>query len=274
MPYIEELFGLHGRVAVVTGGTGVLGGALCKALARAGAKVAILGRKRDVAEKLAAQIKSDGGSAMAVVADVLNISELRSARQQIEKQLGAVHILINGAGGNIPVAVVPPDKTFFGMDVQEFKNVFDLNLTGTVITTQVFAEGMAAAKKGVIVNISSVTATRALTRVAGYGAAKAAVNNFTQWLAVELAKKHGEGIRVNAIAPGFYLTAQNKDLLTNPDGSLTERGQLILKATPFGRFGNPEELCGTLLWLCSDASSFVTGVVVHVDGGYNAYGGI
>ncbi len=274
MSYLQELFGLQGKVAVVTGGTGVLGGTMCSALSMAGASVVIMGRRKEAAEQLAGEIKRSGGTALGMVADVLNEEQLQEAKKTIVDRLGSIDILVNGAGGNIPGAAIPPDKTFMDLKTENFKNVFDLNLTGTVLASRIFAEVMVASKKGVIVNISSVTSIRPLTRVPGYSAAKAAVNSFTQWLAVEMAKKYGEGIRVNAIAPGFFLAHQNKRLLTNADGSLTERGQLIIRATPFGRFGNPDELCGTLLWLCSDASRFVSGVVVPVDGAYNAYGGI
>lgn len=274
MSYVNDLFSLQGKVAVVTGGTGVLGSSMCRALAKAGASVAILGRRKDAAELHAGEINRIGGKAIGISADVLNEQQLKQARNLIEEKLGRADILVNGAGGNIPGATIPPDKTFFDLKMNDFKEVFDLNLAGTVLPSQIFAEHMVGSKKGVIINISSVTSLRPLTRVVGYAAAKAAVNNFTQWLSVEMVRKFGEGIRVNAIAPGFFLTAQNKDLLTNADGSLTERGHDIIRATPYGRFGQPDELSGTLIWLCSDASKFVSGIVVTVDGGYSAYGGI
>jgi NAD(P)-dependent dehydrogenase (short-subunit alcohol dehydrogenase family) len=182
--------------------------------------------------------------------------------------------LVNGAGGNMPGAVIPPDKTFLDLNIDDFRKVVDLNLTGTVMPSQIFGEVIMKKKEGVIINISSMTAILPLTRVMGYSAAKASVSNFTQWMAVEMAKKFGEGIRVNAIAPGFFLTEQNRTLLTQPDGSLTERGNLIIKGTPFGRFGEAEELCGTLIWLCSDASRFVSGIVVPVDGAFSAFAGV
>lgn len=181
---------------------------------------------------------------------------------------------MNGAGGNIAGAVIPPDKTFLDLKMDDFAKVVDLNLNGTVLPAQVFGEVMIRNRKGIIVNISSMSAMVPLTRVAGYSAAKAAVSNFTQWLAVEMAKKFGEGIRVNAIAPGFFLTEQNRTLLTNADGSLTDRGKSIIQGTPFARFGHPEELSGALLWLCSDASKFVSGIVVPVDGAYSAFSGV
>jgi NAD(P)-dependent dehydrogenase (short-subunit alcohol dehydrogenase family) len=274
MSFVNELFKLDGKVAVVTGGTGVLGSAMCIALAKAGASVVILGRRKDAADALAEKIKQSGGQAMGVSADVLNEAQLVTARQAILEKFGTIDILVNGAGGNMPGAVIPPDKTFMDLNMHEFQKVVDLNLTGTVWPSQIFGEVIIKKKQGVIINISSMTALLPLTRVVGYGAAKAAVSNFTLWLAVEMAKKYGEGIRVNAIAPGFFITEQNRNLLTTPDGGLTERGKSIIQGTPFGRFGEPEELCGTLIWLCSDASKFVSGIVVPVDGAFSAYAGV
>jgi NAD(P)-dependent dehydrogenase (short-subunit alcohol dehydrogenase family) len=272
--YLENLFTLKSKVAIVTGGTGVLGNAMCKALANAGATVVILGRRKEAADQLAQEIVEGGGNAIGISADVLNEEQLILARENILKKFGKIDILINGAGGNMPGAVVMPDKTIFDLNISDFRSVVDLNLTGSLLPTQIFGEPLAESKQGVIINISSMTAIRPLTRVVGYGAAKAAISNFTQWLAVEMAKKFGAGIRVNAIAPGFFLTEQNRNLLTNKDGSLTERGNSIIKATPFGRFGEPDELSGTLLWLCSDASKFVSGIVVPVDGAFSAFGGV
>ncbi|MBN8575449.1 MAG: SDR family oxidoreductase [Cytophagales bacterium] len=274
MQYLETLFSLKNKTALVTGGTGVLGRALCSSLARAGASVVIVGRRKEAAEQLALEIVNSGGRAIGISADVLDKEQLVAANKRVLQEFGSLDILVNGAGGNLPGAIITPDKTIFDLDMEDFKRVVDLNLTGSVLPTQVFGQTMAANKQGVIINISSMTALRPLTRVLGYGAAKAAISNFTQWLAVEMAKKFGEGIRVNAIAPGFFLTEQNRNLLTKPDGSLTERGELIVQQTPYGRFGAPEELCGTLLWLCSDASKFVSGIVVPVDGGFSAFGGI
>jgi NAD(P)-dependent dehydrogenase (short-subunit alcohol dehydrogenase family) len=274
MSYIEELFGLKGKVAVVTGGTGVLGSEMCLALARAGADVVVLGRRKDAADAVVEKIRSLGVKGLAISADVLKENELKDARKKIVDTFGSIDILINGAGGNIAGAVVPPDKTFLDMNVEDFKKVVDLNLHGTVLPSQVFGEVMIKNKRGVIVNISSMSAIVPLTRVAGYSAAKASVSNFTQWLAVEMAKKFGEGIRVNAIAPGFFITEQNRNLLTLPDGGLTERGKSIIQGTPFARFGEAEELSGALLWLCSDASKFVSGIVVPVDGAYSAFSGV
>ena len=274
MVAVAELFSLEGKVAIVTGGTGVLGSAMSKSMAKAGAKVAVLGRRLDVAQSLAMEINKDGGEAIGVSADVLNSQQLQDAKKRIIQKFGTIDILVNGAGGNMSGATIPPDKTFLDLKIDEFQKVVDLNLTGTVLPSQIFGEVMIASKAGVIINISSMTAIRPLTRVVGYSAAKASVSSFTQWLAVELAKKFGEGIRVNAIAPGFFLTEQNRALLTNADGSLTDRGNSIIRGTPFGRFGEPDELSGTLIWLCSDAAKFVSGIVVPVDGGFSAFAGV
>ena len=274
MSYLRSLFSLEGKVAIVTGGTGVLGSVMCKALANAGAKVALIGRRKEVADALAQEIKKSGGDAIGISADVLQQKQLLEARKIILDQFGAIDILVNGAGGNIPGATIGPDKTFLDLKIEDFQKVVDLNLTGTVLPSQVFGETMIGMKKGVIINISSMSAILPLTRVVGYSAAKASVSNFTQWLAVEMVKKFGEGIRVNAIAPGFFLTEQNRTLLTNPDGSLTARGESIIHSTPYGRFGEADELSGTLIWLCSDASKFVSGIVVPVDGGFSAFAGV
>ena len=273
-PNNSNLFSLINKTVAITGGTGVLGQAMVKGLAAAGASVAILGRRKEVAEALAKEVRSSGGQAISVKADVLDREALTKARESILQEFGDIQILVNAAGGNMPGAVVPPDKTFFDLNLDDFQKVVDLNLMGTVLPTQVFSEDMAKRKKGVIINIASMAAFRPLTRVVGYSAAKAAVENFTQWLAIEMAKKFGEGIRVNAISPGFFLTEQNRSLLTNPDGSYTARGQAAINQTPFARFGKPEELVGTLVWLCSDASAFVTGVNVPVDGGFNVFSGV
>ena len=274
MSYIEDLFGLKNKVAIVTGGTGVLGSEMCLSLSKAGASVVVLGRRKDAAEALTDQITRSGGKALAISADVLKEDELLRAKKSILEQFGKIDILINGAGGNMPGAVVPPDKTFLDLKIEDFRKVVDLNLFGSIIPSQVFGESMIQQKQGVIVNISSMSAMVPLTRVAGYSAAKAAISNFTQWLSVEMAKKFGNGIRVNAIAPGFFLTEQNRNLLTNADGSLTDRGKSIIQGTPFARFGTADELSGALLWLCSDASKFVSGIVVPVDGGYSAFSGV
>lgn len=271
---MNNQFSLEGRVAVITGGTGVLGQSMTKGLAAAGASVAILGRRVEAGEELAREIEAAGGRAMAVKADVLDRVQLENAKQEVLAKWGSIDILVNAAGGNLPGAVVPPDKTFFDMKMDDFEKVVDLNLMGSVLPTQIFSEVMAKNRKGVIINIASMAALKPITRVAGYSAAKAAIANFTAWLAVEMARKFGEGIRVNAISPGYFLTEQNRTLITNPDGSYTARGQAAINQTPYARMGRPEELVGTLIWLCSDASAFVTGVNVPVDGGFSAFCGV
>ncbi|MBK5279932.1 MAG: SDR family oxidoreductase [Bacteroidia bacterium] len=274
MSNLVNLYSLKGKIAVVTGGTGVLGGVMCKALAMAGAKVAILGRRKEAADTLASEIIKSGGEAIGISADVLQKQQLLEARETILNQFGSIDILVNAAGGNMPGATIPPDKSFLNLKIDDFQKVVDLNLTGTVLPSQIFGEPIIKKKAGVIINISSMSAFRPITRVVGYSAAKAAISNFTMWLAVEMAKKYGEGIRVNSIAPGFFLTEQNRTLLTNSDGSLTARGESIIHSTPFNRFGEADELSGTLIWLCSDASKFVTGIVVPVDGGFSAFAGV
>ena len=275
-------FSLEGKVAVVTGATGVLGGAMARGLAAAGAKVAILGRRVAKAHEVADAIEAAGNKAMPLPADVLNEDSLRAARQTLLDNWGGVDILINAAGGNLPDATVFGDITFFNVPRIALEGVVGLNFTGTVLPIQIFGEPMAKQGKGSIINISSMAAQKVLTRVMGYSAAKAAVDNLTRWLAVDLAEKHGAGLRVNAIAPGFFIGEQNRALLIKEDPahgaqdslSLTERGQQIVDHTPMGRFGEPDELVGAATWLASDASSFVTGIVVPIDGGFSAASGI
>jgi NAD(P)-dependent dehydrogenase (short-subunit alcohol dehydrogenase family) len=272
--FSSNLFSVEDKVAIVTGGTGVLGGAMARGMAQAGAKVGILGRRKEQAEAVVGDIKAAGGEAIALPGDVLQKDQLQAVRDTVIAQWGRIDILINAAGGNTPDAVVPPDKTVFDMPLEALRFVLDLNLVGTLLPSQVFGEVMAEQKAGCIVNISSMAAQRPLTRVVAYAAAKAAVDNFTQWLAVELMRKYGPGLRVNAIAPGFFIGEQNRRLLLNEDNTLTARGQTIIDHTPAGRFGEPDELIGTLIWLCSPAAKFVNGVVVPVDGGFNAFGGV
>jgi NAD(P)-dependent dehydrogenase (short-subunit alcohol dehydrogenase family) len=271
---MNKLFDLTGKTALITGGTGVLGGAMAKGLAEAGANTVIVGRKKESGDEVVKYIKSLGSRSMFVQADVLDAGELLAAKEKVLAEFGTIDILINAAGGNLPGAVIMPEQNFFDLKMDEFQKVVDLNLKGTVLPTKIFCEEMARKKSGVIINIASMASFRPITRVVGYSASKAAVDNFTQWLAVEMAKKFGEGIRVNAIAPGFFITEQNRNLLTNPDGTYTLRGESAIRQTPFGRFGLPDELIGTLIWLCSDASKFVTGVTVPVDGGFNVFCGV
>ena len=265
------LFNIKDHVVVITGGTGVLGRAIAKYLAAEGAKVVILGRKAAVGEAIVADIVAAGGEACFMETDVMSQEKLQENCDAILAKYGRVDALLNAAGGNMPGATIAPDKTFFDLDPAQFQTVLNLNLTGTVIPTQVFLKPMVKQGKGAIVNFSSMAAFRPMTRVCGYAAAKAGISNFTAYMATECAKKFGEGIRVNAIAPGFFITEQNRSLLTNPDGSYTQRGQDVIRQTPFGRMGDPEELCGTIHYLISDASRFVTGTVAVVDGGFNAF---
>ncbi len=268
---MRNLFDIKDRVIVITGGTGVLGSCMVEYLAEQGAKVVVLARNKETGDKLVNGILAKGQEAMFLKSDVNDKAVLEQNAADIMKKYGRVDVLVNGAGGNMPGATIGPDKTIFDLDISAFKTVVDLNLFGTVIPTMVFAKIMAEQKQGNIINISSESALRPLTRVVGYGAAKAAVTNFTKYLSIELATKYGEGLRVNAFAPGFFISEQNRALLTNPDGSLTARGNTIIAHTPFGRFGEPEELLGTLHWLASDASKFVTGTLTVIDGGFDAF---
>lgn len=270
----EDLFDCTGDVAVVTGGTGVLGGAMARGLADVGAWVAILGRREEKAQKVAQEIEEHGGKAMAAPADVLDREELEGARKRVLDRWGRIDALVHAAGGNVSGATVGPEEEWFDADWEPLDDVVRLNLQGSFYASQVFGEPMAEQGSGSIVHISSMAAQKPLTRVVGYSAAKAGVDNFTEWLSVELAHKYGEGLRVNAIAPGFFIGEQNRDLLLDEDGTLTHRGRTIIDHTPMDRFGEPEDLVGTVVWLCSDASRFVTGAVVPVDGGFSAFGGI
>ena len=277
---------LKGKVAVVTGGGGILCSVMAQAIAECGAKVAILDLRKEAADKVAAQINANGGTAMGISCNVLEKASIEEAAKTVEAAYGKVNILINGAGGNNPKGTTdnetmtkadvlnadPNVKTFFNLDPNGIQFVFNLNFLGSLLPTQVFAKSMAEDGKGTIINISSMNAFRPLTKIPAYSAAKAAVSNFTQWLAVHLAPM---GIRVNAIAPGFFLTDQNRALLTNPDGSLTPRSHKILSHTPMNKFGVPEDLIDALLWLLSDAGAgFVTGTVIPIDGGFAAYSGV
>jgi len=268
---MENLFDIKDKVVVITGGTGTLGRTISAYLAQQGAKIVIMGRKAEVGNAIVEGIKSKGGEAMYLTTDVVKQDILEQNLTDIVQAYGRVDALLNAAGGNLSGATIAPDKTFFDLKVEDFQKVLELNLTGTMLPTQVFLKQMAKQGKGSIVNFSSMSAFRPLTRVAGYGVAKAGVSNFTAFMATEVAKKFSTGIRVNAIAPGFFLTEQNRTLLTNHDGSWTQRGKDIIHQTPMGRMGKPEELCGTIHYLISDASQFVTGTVAIVDGGFNVF---
>ncbi|AJQ25690.1 SDR family oxidoreductase [Pelosinus fermentans] len=282
LPFMMDL---TSKVAVVTGGGGVLGSAFAKAIAQCGAKVAIVDLNRTSAEGVAAQIRREGGVAIAVEANVLVRDSLTTALVKIHKELGPCDILLNGAGGNHPAGTTTKEylyledmekqesiRTFFDLEREGVEFVFNLNFLGTLLPTQIFTRDMVARKQGIVINISSMNAYTPLTKIPAYSGAKAAVSNFTQWLAVHMSKVN---IRVNAIAPGFFLTEQTKGLLQREDGTLTERAQKVISQTPMGRFGEPQELIGTLLWLLSEpASGFVNGAVIPVDGGFSAYSGV
>ncbi|GAB1358917.1 SDR family oxidoreductase [Porphyromonadaceae bacterium] len=268
---MNNLFDVSGKVILITGGAGVLGTSMVHYFAKEGAKVVILDLARGNGQELANEINAMGYEACFIATNVLDKPTLESNYEEIMTRYGRIDVLINGAGGNMPGATIAPDKTIFDLDIDAFKKVVDLNLFGTILPTMVFSKAMAEQKKGVIINISSESAIRPLTRVAGYGTAKAAVTNFTKYMAGELAIKFGDGIRVNAIAPGFFLTKQNHALMTNPDGTHSERALSIIEHTPFRRLGEPEELLGTLHWLASDASKFVTGTMTVIDGGFDAF---
>ncbi len=268
---MENLFDITGKVAIITGGAGVLGTSMAKYLAEQGVKVAILDRDEAKGKALAAEIKAAGNEAMFLYTDVMDRDVLEQNCKDILKAYGKIDILVNGAGGNMGGATIPPDKTIFDIALGDFRKVVDLNLFGTVIPTLVFAKAMVDNGGGAIVNMSSESALRPLTRVVGYGAAKAAVTNFTKYMAGELAIKFGNNFRVNAMAPGFFITEQNRTLMTNPDGSYSDRAKTILAHTPYNRFGEPEELLGSLHYLVSDASKFVSGTVLVIDGGFDAF---
>ncbi len=268
---MNKLFDIKDYVVVITGGTGVLGRTIAKYLAKEGAKVIILGRKENVGAEIVADITAEGGSCEFMKTDVMCQQTVKQNCKDILEKYGRIDTLLNAAGGNLAGAVIAPEGNFFDLEVEDFQKVLELNLTGTVIPTQVFLEPMVKQGKGSIINFSSMAAFRPITRVCGYAAAKAGISNFTEFMATECAKKFGEGIRVNAIAPGFFITEQNRNLLTNPDGTYTQRGRDVIHQTPFGRMGDPEELCGTIHYLMSDAAKFVTGTVAVVDGGFNVF---
>jgi NAD(P)-dependent dehydrogenase (short-subunit alcohol dehydrogenase family) len=271
----QTLFDIRGLTAVITGGGGVLGSALARALAEAGARVVVISLHNSSANKVADAIRAEGGEALAIACDVMDAAALEQARAEILRSFTTIDILINGAGGNQPLATTSPARSFFDLDVHAIDSVLGLNFTGTFQSCQVFGRSMVEQGHGCIVNITSMNAQRPLTRIPAYSAAKAAVANFTQWLAVHMAQEYSPTIRVNALSPGFFMTEQNRFLLTDAvTGAITPRGQAILDHTPMGRYGAPEDLVGTLLWLVSPASSFVTGTVIPVDGGFSAFSGV
>lgn len=267
-------FNVKGKVAIITGGAGVLGGCIADSFAASGVKVVILDRDQNLINEKIATINNNGGEAIGFETNVLDKATLEKNRDEILNHFGRIDILLNAAGGNMAGATIGPDQTIFDLNIDDFKKVTDLNLNGTVIPSLVFGEVMSKQGEGCIVNYSSMSVERVITRVVGYSASKAAMENFTRWMAVEMATKFGGKIRVNAIAPGFFIGNQNRKLLTNEDGSYTDRGNTIIKNTPMTRFGDADELNGAIQFLCSEASKFITGVVIPVDGGFSAFSGV
>ncbi|MCX6203562.1 MAG: SDR family oxidoreductase [Bacteroidetes bacterium] len=270
----QDLFTLRNKVIVVTGATGVLGGSFVEAISKQGATVVLIGQNEAVGQERAAQIIKEGGAAIFLKANVLVEAELEAAKDKAVETYGTIHGLVNGAGGNLPEGVLSPNEDVFTMNMEGMKKTMELNVWGTLLPVQVFGPAIAKSGAGSIVNISSVNAKRTVTRGLGYSMGKAAIDLYTKWFAVEMANRYGDAVRINSIMPGFFLTQQNKNLLTKEDGSLTDRGNLIIKNTPFKRFGSPEELVGALIWLLSDASKFVTGMDIGVDGGFTINTGV
>ena len=271
---MNQIFTISEKVAIITGAGGVLAGTVAKSLAKSGVKLALLTRDTASISELLNEIEEEGGVAKGFKADILSEASLLRVKREIVSEYGRIDILLNIAGGNLPGATIAEDQTIFDMSLDDFKSVTDLNLNGTVIPSLVFGKVMAEQKEGVIINYSSMAVDRAITRVVGYSASKAAMENFTRWMSVEMAKKFGGKIRVNAISPGFFIGNQNRKLLLNDDGTYSKRGQSIIDNTPMGRFGNTEELNGTIHFLCSEASTFITGIVIPVDGGFSAFSGV
>ncbi len=270
----QNLFCIEGKVVIVTGGYGVLGGSISRHLAEQGADVVILGRNEDKGNALVKEINENGGKSLFIKCDVMDENQLIESREKILSTYGKLDILVNAAGGNVPGATLAPDQDFYTMKTTDWEKVIKLNMDGTVFPSLIFSKVMAEQGSGNIINVSSMAAYSAISRVPGYSAAKAAISNFTQWMATEMALKYGDKIRVNAIAPGFFIGDQNRAVLINPDGSLTERSKKVLAKTPMGRFGDITELNGVVQFLCSNAASFITGVVLPVDGGFSAYSGV
>lgn len=271
---MNEIFSIEGKVAIITGASGVLGGSLAKHFVKAGAKVVAVGRSLEKLQTIISELENLGGDVFAVEANVMDIKSLEEASSKILKKYGKMDVLLNVAGGNIPTATLTADQSFFDMDMQGWDDVTNLNINGTVYPSYVFGKIMAEQGNGSIVNISSMAAYSAITRVAGYSAAKSAITNFTQWLASDIALKFGDKIRVNAIAPGFFIGDQNRKILINDDGTLTDRSKKVIAKTPMGRFGDADELNGSVQFLCSDAASFITGALLPVDGGFSAFSGV
>jgi len=269
-----NLFNIENKIILITGGGGVLGGEMASYLLGNGATVVILDYKYEIVNNAIERLQKVSDTVFGFVCNVLEESSLQDISDKIIQQFGKIDILINAAGGNMPGATIGENQTIFDVKIDDFKKVVDLNLFGSILPSLVFGKEMVKSKKGVIINISSMTAQSAITRVVGYSASKAAIDNFTKWLSVELSLKYGDGLRVNAIAPGFFIGNQNRDLLLNKDGSYTDRGNTIIKNTPMKRFGEAEELNGSIHYLCSEASKFITGVVIPIDGGFSAFSGV
>ena len=270
----STLFSLQDKVIVVTGGTGILGKAFIEGIVSFGGTAVIVGRNEEEGSKRAAEINANGGKALFIKGNVLDEKDMEKVRDITLEKFGRIDGLVNGAGGNMPQGVIQPDQDVFDMNIDGLRQVLDLNLMGTIIPTKIIGAAMAQQNGGSIVNISSVSAKQVITKVLGYSIGKAGVDCFTKWMAVETAKRHGDKIRINSIMPGFFLTEQNRTLLTNPDGSYTDRGNLVIKKTPDNRMGKPDELIGALIYLLSDASKFVNGSDIGVDGGFVAFGGV
>lgn len=271
---MNEMFSIAGKVAVITGAGGVLGGSIARSFVKAGARVVAMDIRPEQLEKRVEELRAEGGDVMGVIGNVLDIESLKKVADDIVAQWGRIDILLNIAGGNMPGATLAPDQPVFEMKITDWEKVTNLNMNGTVYPSLVFGEVMARQRSGSIVNVSSMAAYSAITRVPGYSAAKTAVSNFIQWMATEMALKYGDGVRVNAIAPGFFIGDQNRAVLINPDGSLTERSKKVLAKTPMKRFGDISELNGTVQFLCSEAASFITGTIIPVDGGFSAFSGV
>ena len=271
---MNEQFSIRGKVAIITGAGGVLGKSIAKSFIQAGARVVALDIRQEQLDLTLKGLTAEEGEAIGMVGNVLDIESLEKVAQKVINQWGSIDILLNIAGGNTPGGTLAPDQDFFDMPVKEWEKVTNLNMNGTVYPSMIFGKVMSAQKRGCIINVSSMAAFSAITRVPGYSAAKTAISNFTQWLATEMALKYGDGIRVNAIAPGFFIGDQNRAVLINPDGSFTDRSKKVLAKTPMARFGDITELNGAVQFLCSDAASFITGVVLPVDGGFSAFSGV
>ena len=271
---MDNQFSIEGKVAIITGACGVLGGSVAQSFVNAGAKVVAIGTKQEKLDLKVKELTALGGQVIGFVGNVLDINSLEKIAQEVVAKWGRIDILLNIAGGNVPGATLAPEQSFFDMKIADWEKVTNLNMNGTVYPSYVFGKVMGGQSSGSIINVSSMAALQAMTRVPGYSAAKAAVGNFTQWLAMEMAMKYGDGIRVNAIAPGFFIGNQNRAVLINPDGSLTERSIKVIANTPMKRFGDINELNGAIQFLCSEAASFITGVVLPVDGGFSCYSGV